>query len=158
MNLSDTPDGPAQPSRASGWNRTSTAGASRVASVLPVQTCRRHYPGGTAGGIELLPWSQRRRPSPSVSWVGSRISGFEACSAFTRVTACLLAESPTATLSIEGFGDFVTSTAAPIATGWSNSCQVGIAPTEERRLRTAHPHGHVSGVKQRGRPFSTNRP
>jgi hypothetical protein len=56
-----------------------------------MQTCRRHYPGGTADGIGLLPWPQRRRPSPHVSWVGSRISGFEACSAFTRVTACLLA-------------------------------------------------------------------
>ena len=45
-----------------------------------------------------------------------------------------------ATLSIEGFGSIVTSTTAPIATGWSNSCQVGIAPTEERRLCTAHGH------------------
>jgi hypothetical protein len=43
-----------------------------------------------------------------------------------------------ATLSIEGFGDFVTSTAAPIATGWSESCRVGLAPTEDRRLVTAH--------------------
>src|SRR5258708_5923471 len=53
--------------------------------------------------------------------------------------ACLLAGSPDATLCIEGFGSIVTSTTAPIATGWSNSCQVGIAPTEERRLsrRTA---------------------
>ena len=58
----------------------------------PTQTCRRHYPGGTADGIELLPGNQRPRPSPCVSWVGSRISVFEACSAFTRVTACLLAE------------------------------------------------------------------
>ena len=41
-------------------------------------------------------------------------------------------------LSIEGFGAFVTSTTAPIATGWSNSCRVGIAPTEDRRLSTAH--------------------
>jgi len=39
-----------------------------------------------------------------------------------------------ATLYIEGSGSVVTSTTAPIATGWSNSCQVGIAPTEERRL------------------------
>lgn len=39
---------------------------------------------------------------------------------------------------IEGFGSFVTSTTAPIATGWSNSCRVGIAPTEEKGLGTAH--------------------
>jgi hypothetical protein len=40
-------------------------------------------------------------------------------------------------LSIEGFDGVVTSTAAPIATGWSNSCRVGIAPTEDRRLHGA---------------------
>jgi hypothetical protein len=32
----------------------------------------------------------------------------------------LLAESPNAILSIEGSDGFVTSTAAPIATGWSD--------------------------------------
>jgi hypothetical protein len=45
-----------------------------------------------------------------------------------------------AALSIEGFGSFVTSATAPIATGWSNNCQAGIAPTEERHLYTAHGH------------------
>ena len=45
---------------------------------------------------------------------------FEACSAFTRVTACLLAEPPKRPVVIEGSGGFVTSTAAPIATGWSD--------------------------------------
>jgi hypothetical protein len=39
-----------------------------------------------------------------------------------------------AALSIEGFGDLVTSIAAPIATGWSESCRVGIAPTQDKRL------------------------
>jgi hypothetical protein len=32
----------------------------------------------------------------------------------------LFAESPYAILSIEGFDGFVTSTAAPIATGWND--------------------------------------
>jgi hypothetical protein len=45
-----------------------------------------------------------------------------------------------ATLYIEGSGSFVTSATAPIATGWSNSCQVGLSPTEKRRLCTAHGH------------------
>jgi len=49
------------------------------------------------------------------------------------------------TLSIEGFGDFVTSTAAPIATGWSESCRVGLPPTEDRRLVTAH-HTILHGI------------
>ena len=54
------------------------------------------------------------------------------------VTACMLAKSPFATLYTRGFGDFVTSITAPIATGWSDSCRVGFAPTEDRRLFTAH--------------------
>ena len=61
----------------------------------------------------------RLRPSPDYSWVGSCITCFEACSAFTRVTTCRLAESPYATLFTGGFSGFVASTAAPIATGWS---------------------------------------
>ena len=43
-----------------------------------------------------------------------------ACSAFTRVTTCRLAKSPYATLYTGGSGGFVASTAAPIATGWSD--------------------------------------
>lgn len=52
--------------------------------------------------------------------------------------ACLLADSPEASLYIEGFGSFVASTAAPIATGWSDSCRAGISPAENARLFTAH--------------------
>jgi hypothetical protein len=37
----------------------------------------------------------RRRPSPSVRRVGSRIARFEVCSAFTHVMACLLADPRT---------------------------------------------------------------
>ena len=56
------------------------------------------------------------------------------------------------TLSIESSGSFVTSATAPIATGWSNTCQVGIAPTVERHLCTAHGHAsfRIGGIH----PFS----
>jgi len=91
--LSAPPNGPACPSRAAGSRaRPPTAGASRVALHLRVRAGRRHYPGGTAESFALP--VQRRRPSPKLGWVGSRIMSFEACSAFTRVTACSLAESP----------------------------------------------------------------
>jgi hypothetical protein len=42
--------------------------------------------------------SRQQRPSPSERRVGSHVTLFEACSAFTHVTACMLAESPYATL------------------------------------------------------------
>jgi hypothetical protein len=41
-----------------------------------------------------------------------------------------LAQQLVGVLYTEGFNDFVTSIAAPIATGWSDSFQVGFAPTE----------------------------
>jgi len=43
-----------------------------------------------------------------------------------------------ATLYTGGFGDFVAYIPAPIATDWSNRCRVGISPTEDPRLFTAH--------------------
>jgi hypothetical protein len=58
-----------------------------------------------------------KAPSP-----GPRIVLFEACSAFTCVTACTLALPPYFVARfIEGFNRFVTSTVAPVASGWSIS-------------------------------------
>jgi hypothetical protein len=39
----------------------------------------------------------------------------------------------------EGFSHFVTSIAAPVASGWSVR-RVGLTPTGKRRLSTAHTH------------------
>src|SRR4029077_15274752 len=79
--------------------------------------------------------------------VGLRIVLFEACSTFTRVTACKLALSPIRDTHSEGFSYFVTSIAAPAASGWS-VCRVGLAPTGKRRLVTAHTHSRLR-VRQR---------
>ena len=77
-------------------------------------------PVATREGMKSFPLlSSRLRPSPSLCWVGCHIMLFEACTAFTHVTACLLAESLKRSFPIEGFGGIVTSTAAPIATGRS---------------------------------------
>jgi hypothetical protein len=70
--------------------------------------------------------------------VGLRIVLFEACSAFTRVTAGTLALSPIRDTHTEGFSYFVTSTAAPVASGWSVR-RVGLAPTGKRRLSRRTP-------------------
>ena len=45
---------------------------------------------------------------------------FEACSAFTHVTVCLLAKLPSAILYTGCFDGFIASTLAPIATGWND--------------------------------------
>ena len=81
----------------------------------------------------------RRRPSPDYSWVGSCINSFEACSAFTHVTTCRLTKSPYATLYTGGSGGFVASTAAPIATGWSDPVPGRVFhPAVDQCLFTAH--------------------
>src|SRR5262245_47284491 len=80
--------------------------------------------------------------------VGLRIVLFEACSAFTRVTACTLALSPVRDTLSEGFSHFVSSIAAPVASGWSG-CRVGFAPTGKRRLLTAHTRRRHLAANQR---------
>jgi hypothetical protein len=61
-----------------------------VWSTLPA--CRRQYPGRSDGTCSLIRFHSLR-PSPNSGRVGSCISLFEACSAFTLVTACMLTES-----------------------------------------------------------------
>ena len=46
----------------------------------------------------------------------------------------MLAKSPNATLYTEGFNNFLISIVALIATAWSDSCRVGFASSEDRRL------------------------
>ena len=97
--LSATPGGPACPSRASGWGHAPPPpGVSRVASDPLCRHAVAITPAGSLGGRSEVGLStprvhQRRRPSPFRWRVGSHIIRFEACSAFTRVTACPLAES-----------------------------------------------------------------
>src|SRR5262249_29434343 len=64
--------------------------------VLPVDCSSLHAIARTPAGLVELCRSglDQRRPSPSVRWVGSRIARFEVCSAFTRVMACRVADSP----------------------------------------------------------------
>jgi hypothetical protein len=56
---------------------------------------------------------------------------------FKDALACTLALSPIRDTHSEGFSYFVTSIAAPAASGWID-CRVGLAPTGKRRLVTAH--------------------
>ena len=72
------------------------------------------------GLFQPFPFSPAAAAFPIYCRVGAHIGRFEACSTFTRVTACLLAASPKRHICLEGSDGFVTSTAAPIATGWSD--------------------------------------
>src|SRR5207244_452773 len=137
--LSDSPGGPVGPSRVSGWGTPPPPGVSRVAFALRVRTCPRPYPGGIVVGIGLLPgYHDGGLPQMSAGSAPALIVSGPAWRSLPLGPAG--SRGHRVTLCIEGFGRFVTSTTAPIATGWSNSCQVGIAPTEERRRFTAHGH------------------
>ena len=66
-----------------------------------------------------------------------------------KFAACTLALPPIRDTLSEGFSYFVTSIAAPVASGWSVR-RVGLAPTGKRRLITAHTHsGHLATVRGR---------
>jgi hypothetical protein len=70
-----------------------TVGTSRVASDPLCLHAVANTPAGPMETDSLVP-SHRLRPSPNRWRVGPCITLFEACSAFTHVTACLLTESP----------------------------------------------------------------
>src|SRR6267154_6106047 len=99
-----------------------------VFRTLSLCTCCRHYPGAASGRTASLTSPSRVSLPRKGHRVGLRIVLFEACSAFTRVTAYTLALSPIRDTLSEGFSQFVTSLAAPAASGWSVR-RVGLAPT-----------------------------
>ena len=83
---------------------------------------------------------------PDVSVLPDRVVGSTCALSFSRIARRSLALRPVhsrrhqfVTRLIEGFSHFVTSTTAPIASGWSD-CWVGFAPTGKRRFCTAHTH------------------
>ena len=129
MSPSVTLQCPACPSRASGWtSRSSTSQGFPCCVCIPDVHAVANTPA------EQLGTRVARTPShgslPRIDrQVGLRITLFGDCSAFTRVTACTFAKSPTVTLYTRGFSCFVISAAAPIASGWSDSCRVGLTPT-----------------------------
>src|SRR3974390_2119205 len=139
MNLADSPGRPACPSRASGWSSLTTPWGLPCCVRFPCVHAVATAPAQRLGG-SFARYPNRVSLPRYGCRVGLRIVLFEACSAFTRVTACPLALSPNRDTHSEGFSYFVTSIAAPVASGWSVR-RVGLAPTGKRRLITAHAKG-----------------
>jgi len=123
-----------------------------VLRALPLCTCCRQYPGAALGIIAsaLAPPTMSAFPENG-GRVGPRIVLFEACSAFTRVTACTLATSP-----------YFVTPCSPEASTVSLPPQllrllpagafrrVGLSPTGKRRLSTAHSlSGHFASPLSR---------
>jgi hypothetical protein len=107
--------------------------------VLPqfsLCACRRHYPGGAAGCLSLS--------SPAVAAFPVQSPGQPPHRYFPRPARRLLTLQPAhsrsrlTTLSIERFRQVVAFLPAPIATGWSDPCREGLAPSQELCLSTAH--------------------
>ena len=65
-------------------------------------------------GASVACFPHRHRPSPYGRWVGSRITLFEACSAFTRVPACMVAELLNATLLAQQQGTGIRGDGAAV--------------------------------------------
>src|SRR6266566_7110070 len=115
--------------------------------VLPrfsLCTCRRHYPGGTAGCLSLTFPSNASFPCISARSASTSL--------VSRPAQRLLALQPAhsrshlMTLSIEGFRPVVAFPPASIATGWSDPCRKGLAPSQEPCLSTAHAYGGLSSA------------
>jgi hypothetical protein len=58
----------------------------------------------------------------------------------------MVAKPPKVALYIESSDRLVTSSIIPITTGWSDSCRVGLSPTEKVRVSTAHWKSRLDGA------------
>ena len=135
--LSVTPGRPTCPSRAPSWSSLLHALGLPVLPTLSLRACCRRYPGAATGAVASLFPSSRISLPRKGDRVALRIDLFEACSAFTRVTARTLAGPPYVARCVGGVSRFVTSMTAPTTSGWSIR-RAGFAPTAKRHLSTAH--------------------
>jgi hypothetical protein len=81
------------PSLPRAWEFTSARTGVPPLAQTTFPTCRAHYPGGPKP-VHVSVTSRSVRPSPFFGRVGVHDYTFEACSDFTRVTACGIARPP----------------------------------------------------------------
>jgi AraC-like DNA-binding protein len=104
-------------------------------------TCHRHYPGRSDEACPLV-YLHRLRPSLCNSQVGSCNCFFGACSAFTHVMACMLAESPCDPLHRRLRQLRCLRCRFDCYRVERTSSRAGVAPAEVQRLFTAHCHNN----------------
>ena len=125
-----------------------TAGTSRVAyGPLCLHAVANTPAGLMEGTCSLVPFHQLR-PSPKPGRVGSCISLFEACSAFTHVTACTLAKSPSDSLHQRLQQFRCLHCCSDYYRVELTSSRAGLTPGVDHHLFTAHPVTDLSGVSQ----------
>ena len=115
-----------------------TAGTSRVATG---PLCLHAFANTPAGPMETCSLVQchRLRPSPNRRRVGPCITLFEACSAFTHVTACMLTESPMRPSTPKASAASLPPLLLRLLTGWNEPAPGrDFSPAEDQRLFTAH--------------------
>jgi hypothetical protein len=136
MSPSDSPPRPAWPSQASGWSFARPRdGVSRVAPALVVYVpsslprWNRWVPVALFPSDASFPCiSARSASTSSVSRPAQRLLALQPAHSRSHLM----------TLSIGGFSRVVTFPTAPIATGRSDPCRKGFAPSREPCLSTAH--------------------
>jgi hypothetical protein len=128
---------PACPSPASGWSSPTTPWGFPCCLRFPCVHAAATTPAQRLG---LLLRSSTQSWQPSPVWQPGRpahrpfrglLGVHSRCGLHTRAATKSWLALP------EGFSHFVTSMTAPVASGWSVR-RVGFAPTEKRRLITAH--------------------
>ena len=139
---------PAYPSRASGWSSLTTPGASRVACTFLVYMLS-PLPRRSSWAYTFAHSTHPYQPSPK------GLSGRPAHRPFRGLlgvhsryglhTRAVTVYRDTLT---EGFSHFVTSIAAPVASGWSG-CRVGFAPTGKvPPFHGAHPQRTLMSARR----------
>ncbi len=136
-NLSATPERPASPSRASGWSSLTTPWGFPCCVRFPCVHAVATTPAQRLGVLVSLV-TQPCQPSPI--WLSGRPAHCPfrgLLGVHSRYGLHTRAVTVYRDQLSEGFSHFVSSIAAPVASGWSG-CRVGLSPTGKRRLVTAH--------------------
>src|SRR5712671_1688251 len=124
---------------------TSTSAGSPPITQITFPTCRAQYPGRPNRCVSVS--SLSARPSPVNRRVGVHDFTFEACSSFTRVTACKIARPPEGGLLSQGF-DPISYPTEPLGSyhflptsTWVDPPSTGdlrVAETSASRAESAH--------------------